>query len=380
MLRRLGTVENILVTGGAGFIGSHLVDALVALGNRVRVLDLLVPQVHGRDIRMPKYLPNGVEFMKGDVSDAAAWRWALKDIDIVFHEAAEVGVGQSMYEIVKYMKANTLGTAIMLELLTTDEYPIEKLVVASSMSIYGEGAYECPSCGPVFPQLRTSEQLLQRDWRMRCPNCQRFATPVPTREDKPLFPTSIYAISKRDQEEMCLAIGRAYGIPTVALRYFNAYGPRQALSNPYTGVAAIFSSRLLNGSPPLIFEDGLQSRDFVHVSDIVQANLLAMKNDHANYEVFNIGTGRSLTVFDVARALAQALDVEIEPKIVEKFREGDIRHCYADISKAQQVLGYIPKVAFEDGVSDLVKWVSEQESLDLVDNATRELEMRGLTK
>jgi dTDP-L-rhamnose 4-epimerase len=373
-------VKNILVTGGAGFIGSHLVDALVALGYRVRVLDLLVPQVHGCDVRAPKHLPDGVEFMKGDVGDAEAWRWALEDVDIVFHEAAEVGVGQSMYEIVRYMKANTLGTAIMLELLATGEYPIKKLIVASSMSIYGEGGYECPSCGPVFPQLRTTEQLLQRNWEMRCSSCEGVVAPVPTREDKPLFPTSIYAISKRDQEEMCLVIGRAYGIPTVALRYFNTYGPRQALSNPYTGVAAIFSSRLLNGNPPLIFEDGLQSRDFVHVSDIAQANLLAMRNGHANYEVFNIGTGRPLTVLDVAHALSKALSVEIEPKMVGKFREGDIRHCYADISKAQRVLGYTPRVAFEDGISDLVKWVSEQESLDLVDNAARELEKRGLTK
>lgn len=373
-------MKNILVTGGAGFIGSHLADALIALGHRVRVLDLLVPQVHGRDVHAPKYLSDDVEFMKGDVSDAEAWRWALKGIDIIFHEAAEVGVGQSMYEIVRYMRANTLGTAIMLELLATGEYPIEKLIVASSMSIYGEGAYECPSCGPVSPQLRTTKQLVQRDWEMRCPGCQRVVAPAPTGEDKPLFPTSIYAISKRDQEEMCLAIGRAYGIPTVALRYFNVYGPRQALSNPYTGVAAIFSSRLLNGNPPLIFEDGLQSRDFIHVSDIVQANLLAMKNGHANYEVFNIGTGRQLTVLDVVRALSKALGVEIEPQIVGKFREGDIRHCYADISKAQRVLGYTPRVTFEDGTSDLVEWVSEQESLDLVDNATRELEMRGLAK
>lgn len=373
-------MKNVLVTGGAGFIGSHLVEELVALGHRVRVLDLLVPQVHGRDVQSPMYLPDDVEFMKGDVGDVEAWRWALEDIDVVFHEAAEVGVGQSMYEIVRYMRANTLGTAVMLELLATGEYPIEKLIVASSMSIYGEGAYECSSCGPVFPQLRSTEQLQQRRWEMRCPGCEATASPVPTDEDKPLFPTSIYAISKRDQEEMCLSVGRAYGIPTVALRYFNVYGPRQALSNPYTGVAAIFSSRLLNGNPPLIFEDGLQSRDFVHVSDIVQANLLAMRNGHANYEVFNIGTGRASTVLDIARALARTLGIEIEPTIVGKFREGDIRHCYADISKARRILGYVPKVAFEDGISDLVQWVRQEESLDLVDNATRELEMRGLTK
>jgi dTDP-L-rhamnose 4-epimerase len=203
---------------------------------------------------------------------------------------------------------------------------------------------------------------------------------MPTAEDKPLHPTSIYAISKRDQEEMCLTIGRAYDIPTVALRYFNTYGPRQAVSNPYTGVAAIFSSRLLNRNPPLIFEDGLQSRDFVHVSDIVQANLLAVENDAANYEVFNIGTGRLLTILDVANALIQALHLEITPQIVGKFRAGDIRHCYADISKARQILGYSPNVSFDDGITDLVNWVRTQESQDLVSQAVQELEQRGLAK
>jgi len=373
-------VKSILVTGGAGFIGSHLVEALVSLGHRVKVLDLLIPQVHGRDAQVPRYLPDGVEFLNGDVVDSEAWRWALDGVDVVFHEAAEVGVGQSMYDIVRYMRANTLGTAILLELLATGDYPVKKLVVASSMSIYGEGAYECASCGPVYPRLRATEQLLEREWEMRCPNCGQAVVPVPTGEDKPLYPTSIYAISKRDQEEMCLAVGRAYSIPTVALRYFNTYGPRQALSNPYTGVAAIFSSRLLNGNPPLIFEDGLQSRDFVHVSDIVQANLLAMENGRADYEVFNVGTGRQATVLDVARTLSDALAVEVAPQIVGKFREGDIRHCFADISKARRVLGYEPRVSFEDGFSDLARWVSRQHSLDLVDEATRELEERGLTR
>lgn len=373
-------MKRILVSGGAGFIGSHLVDALVGEGHTVRVMDALVPQVHGVDAQIPRHIPDGVEFVRRDVTDPDAWRQVLQDVDVVFHEAAEVGVGQSMYEIVRYVKANTMGTAILLELLSSGEYPIEKLIVASSMSIYGEGAYECANCGRVFPQLRAEEQLTQRDWEMRCPSCRETVAPRPTGEEKPLFPTSIYAISKRDQEEMCLTVGRAYGIPTVALRYFNVYGPRQALSNPYTGVAAIFSSRLLNGNPPLIFEDGLQSRDFVHVSDIVQANLLAMRNGDADYEVFNIGTGRSLTILDVAQALSEALGVDVEPEIAGRFRAGDIRHCFADISKAERVLGYRPRVAFEDGISDLVNWVREQESLDLVESATEELEQRGLTR
>ncbi len=346
----------------------------------MRVLDALVPQVHGSDGTGPKYLPASVEFIRGDVTDIEAWRRALEGVQVIFHEAAEVGVGQSMYDIVRYIRANTLGTAIMLQLLTRDEYPVEKLIVASSMSIYGEGAYRCSACGPIFPHLRSAEQLRNRQWEMLCPNCNQVLTPEPTAEDKPLFPTSIYAISKRDQEEMCLTVGRAYSIPVVALRYFNTYGPRQAVSNPYTGVAAIFSSRLLNQRPPLIFEDGLQSRDFVHVSDVVQANLLAMQNDAANYEVINVGTGRSLSILDVANFLARAMDLEIKPHIVEKFREGDIRHCYSDISKARRVLGYTPRVTFEDGMSDLVNWVERQESLDLLDRALQELERRGLTK
>jgi dTDP-L-rhamnose 4-epimerase len=373
-------VKSILVTGGAGFVGSHIVDALIARGHRVRVLDALVPQVHGSNAAELKYLPESAEFIRGDVTDIEAWRAALQDVDVVYHEAAEVGVGQSMYEIVRYMHANTLGTAILLELLASGEYEIEKLIVASSMSIYGEGAYRCSNCGPVFPELRTEKQLRNRQWEMFCPNCRQEVTAEPTAEDKPLYPTSIYAISKRDQEEMCLTVGRAYGIPTVALRYFNIYGPRQAVSNPYTGVAAIFSSRLLNQQSPLIFEDGLQSRDFVHVSDIVQANLLALESEAANYEALNIGTGRPLSVLDVANALIAEMQLEINPQIVGKFREGDIRHCYSDISKAQRILGYAPQVRFEDGVTDLVAWVKTQESEDLVNQAVQELEQRGLTK
>src|SRR5687768_11767093 len=261
---------NILVTGGAGFIGSHLVDALVAAGHRVRVLDLLVSQVHGEN--SPQYLHPEAEFIHGDVCDTALLHTALDGIDAVYHEAAEVGVGQSMYEIQRYVRANDMGTAALLEVLVERRQPLRKLIVASSMSIYGEGAYTCSVCGVVAPQLRPAEQLRERRWELECSACQAKLSPRPTPEDKPLFPTSVYAITKQDQEQFCLVVGRAYGIPTVALRYFNVYGPRQALSNPYTGVCAIFSSRLLNDQPPMIFEDGEQTRDFVHVSDIVQAN------------------------------------------------------------------------------------------------------------
>jgi dTDP-L-rhamnose 4-epimerase len=375
---------NILVTGGAGFIGSHLVDALVARGHHVRVYDSLVPQVHGTAVaesqQPPAHLNPSAEFIYGDVRDRETLRNALQDVEVIFHQAAEVGVGQSMYEITRYVEANTGGTAVLLELLASEPHQVQKVIVASSMSIYGEGAYACPNCGPVYPQLRPEAQLAQRDWEIYCSTCQAALAACPTPEEKPLFPTSIYAVSKMDQELMCLAIGQAYRVPVVALRYFNVYGPRQALSNPYTGVAAIFSARLLNGNRPLVFEDGHQSRDFTHVSDIVRANLLALEREEANYQVFNVGTGRSLSILDVAQALAKGLGLDIEPEIVGKYRAGDIRHCYADITRIRELLGYQPQVRFEEGMADLVNWVCKQEGVDLVERARAELEQRGLAR
>jgi dTDP-L-rhamnose 4-epimerase len=371
---------NILVTGGAGFIGSHLVQRLVAHGHRVRILDALVPQVHGTDATWPGHLPGDVERLRGDVAHVGAWEQALPGIDVVYHLAAEVGVGQSMYEIVRYMNANTLGTAIFMELLASGRYPIQKVIVASSMSIYGEGAYRCPECGPVAPPIRDDRQLQERRWELVCPTCGHQLEALPTSEDKPLQPTSVYAISKRDQEELCLSVGRSYGIPTVALRFFNVYGPGQALSNPYTGVAAIFSSRLLNGNPPLIFEDGRQSRDFIHVDDLVDGLVLALHCDHANDQAINLGTGVPMSIVDIADALADALDVDIQPIVVEKFRAGDIRHCYADITRATRLLGFAPKTTFGDGVRELVAWVRDQEAIDATDQAQRELEARGLAR
>ena len=368
----------VLVTGGAGFIGSHIVELLLERGYPVRIYDKLVAQVHGTtDAR---YVPKDVELIQADMRDADALRRALKGVGAIIHDAAEVGVGQSMYEIVRYVDANTGGTAVLLELLANELHQVEKIVVASSMSIYGEGAYRCSEHGEVYPRLRPEEQLARQEWEVTCPTCGLAVTPAPTHEEKPLFPTSIYAISKMDQELMCLAVGQAYGIPVAALRYFNAYGPRQALSNPYTGVAAIFSSRLLNGRPPVIFEDGNQSRDFIHVSDIARANILALELEQANGEVFNVGTGRSTSVADIARALAARMGLDIEPEIVGRYRAGDIRHCYADISKARRRLGYEPRIRFEDGVEDLVSWVRDQQADDRVDVAREELARRGLTR
>lgn len=371
--------SNILVTGGAGFIGSHLVDALVERGHNVRILDSIVEQVHGD--KVPEHLNPEAEFIRGDVCDPEAVRKALEGIDVIYHEAAEVGVGQSMYEIVRYVKANDLGTAVLLEEVIKRPKQFKKLVVASSMSIYGEGAYRCDGCDlTVNPFLRPNEQLSAHDWEFKCQECGVQLTPIGTTEEKPLYPTSVYAVSKQDQEQYCLAVGRAYKIPTVAFRYFNVYGPRQALSNPYTGVCAIFSSRLLNDQPPTIFEDGDQSRDFVHVSDIVQANLLALESDKGDYEAMNVGTGRPTTVRQISTILAKGLGKNIQPDIVGKYREGDIRHCVADISKARRLLGYEPKVTLEAGMEELLGWVSGQSANDKVSAATAELAAYSLVK
>ena len=370
---------NVLVTGGAGFIGSHLVDALVDRGHRVRVLDALVSQVHGDDAA-PAYVNPAAEFIQADVCDREAVNAALEGIDVVFHEAAEVGVGQSMYEIERYVRANDLGTAVLLEAILGRKSQIKKLVVASSMSIYGEGAYRCETCGIVAPQIRSSAQLLDRQWEVECPTCGKHLSAALTTEEKPLFPTSVYAVTKQDQEQFCLAVGRSYGIPAVALRYFNVYGTRQALSNPYTGVCAIFSARLLNHNRPLVFEDGEQTRDFVHVSDIVRANLLALETNAADYQAINIGTGVATSIRAVSRLLAEGLGVDLEPEIVGKYREGDIRHCVADISKAKSLLGYEPQMTLERGIPQLLSWVREQAAKDEVESATAELESRQLVR
>ncbi len=369
----------ILVTGGAGFIGSHLVDALIERGYKVRIYDNLDPQVHGKAQKIPEYLNKKAEFIKGDVRDRKRLKDAIKDIDIIFHEASAVGVGQSMYEIEKYVDANTRGTAVLLDILVNEPNKVKKVLVASSMSIYGEGAYKCKNCGVVYPKLRSREQLKKRDWEMRCPHCGSIVKPMPTNEDKPLYPTSVYAITKRDQEELVISTLQAYSIPAVALRYFNAYGSRQSLSNPYTGALAIFTSRLLNKNSPLIFEDGNQTRDFVYVQDIVKANLLSMEKDEANWESFNVGTGRMTSIKEASEIIAKNIKPGIKSVVVNKFRAGDIRHCYADISKIKRVLGFKPMFSFENGIKKYLQWVVKQKPVDRVNNAIRELEEKGLT-
>jgi dTDP-L-rhamnose 4-epimerase len=369
--------KNILITGGAGFVGSHLTDALLAAGHNVRVLDNLTSQVHHHG--MPDYLARDAEFVRGDVQDAAAVRHALNDIHVVFHMAAAVGVGQSMYEIERYMGANTQGTAVLLQELLRRRSRVEKLVLASSMSIYGEGKYLCARCHDAAPPLRSVAQLRTKQWEPNCPVCLEALTPVPTDEAKPLQCSSIYALSKKNQEEMCLLFGRTYGLPVVALRYFNIYGTRQALSNPYTGVAANFASRIINGNPPLIFEDGRQLRDFVSVEDVVRANMLAMECSKADGMALNIGSGEPISIREVAAELARAMDSEIAAELTQKYRAGDVRHCFADISAARRLLGYRPRVRFADGLKQLVEWLCSQQPQDRAAEAVAQLSEFGLT-
>lgn len=371
--------KTVLVTGGAGFLGSHLVDRLLQRGYHVRVFDNLTTQVHPNGF--PEYLTTDIEFISGDMRHLDRVKFAVKGADIVIHLAAAVGVGQSMYEIAHYMGANSQGTANLLQALLDTKTQIEKLVVASSMSIYGEGKYVCTGCGDVAPGPRPTEQLRNKDFEVHCPVCDRVVMPVATDESKPLQYTSIYALSKKAQEEMCLLFGRTYDVPVTALRYWNIFGTRQALSNPYTGVAAIFASRLLNRRAPLVFEDGRQLRDFVSVHDVVDANLLAMERHEADGMALNIASGHKISINEVAAQLVEELGLtdEINVEITGKYRAGDIRHCFADISLARQVLGYKPKYRFADGIRELVDWLRSQTAEDRAAEAVRHLTAYGLT-
>lgn len=370
--------DTVLVTGGAGFIGSHLVDRLVERGRSVVVIDSLEPQVHGgsRGYRNP-----GARYVEGSILDREALGHALEGAGEVVHLAAQVGVGQSMYEMSRYVGDNTLGTVALLEEMARRRDQIRSLVVASSMSIYGEGQYRCDTCGTDDAVVvRTLEALRSREWEPVCESCGGPVIAVPTRESKRIRCESVYAITKRDQEELSLVFGRAYGVRTVALRFFNVYGPRQSLSNPYTGVAAIFSSRLLGGRAPEVFEDGLQTRDFIHVSDIAEAIHLALTRQAVGDVALNVGTGVATSVLDVAHILGEELGVDVAPQIVGRFRHGDIRHCYADPSRASDGLGFQARVPFRDGMRELAAWIKESSppAVDLTERAAEELAERGL--
>lgn len=349
--------EHVLITGGAGFLGSHLADALLREGHVVRALDNLEPQVHGPDRRRPDYLHRDVELIVGDVRDPGAVRGALRGIDAVYHFAAMVGVGQSMVQIERYVSANTVGTSVLLEAIRHD--PIRRLIVASSMSLYGEGLYRSASGAVVAGACRSVERLRAQQWEL-ADEAGDPLSPVATPETKAPGLESVYALSKYDQEQLCLIAGRAHGTPTVALRFFNAYGPRQALSNPYTGVLAIFAARLLQGAPPRIFEDGFQRRDFVSVHDIVRACVSALTAPRAVGRAINVGSGQSRTVREVADALAEVLGRDVRPEITGQHRKGDIRHCFADVSLARSTLGYTPRVSLERGLSELGEWLARQ--------------------
>jgi dTDP-L-rhamnose 4-epimerase len=366
----------ILITGGAGFIGSHLADELLGAGYAVRALDSLVPQVHELPER-PPYLDDDVELIVGDVRNRDVLDRALDGVSAVFHLAAQVGVGQSMYQIADYTSTNVVGTATLLEALA--EHPVERLIVASSMSVYGEGLYRGAGGAPVERADRNVERVSGGLWDPIDADGGALE-PVATPETKPPSLKSVYAQTKYDQERLCLIVGEAYRIPTVAMRFFNAYGPRQALSNPYTGVLAIFASRLLNRRAPLIYEDGRQRRDFVSVYDVARALRLALEAPAAAGHVFNVGSGQSATVFEIATRLAGLLDVsDIEPEVTGTFRLGDVRHCFADISRARAILGYEPQMTLDAGLMELACWLSGREAPDRVDEANAELASRGLT-
>lgn len=369
--------ELVLITGGAGFIGSHLADELLTQGYRVRVLDNLDPQVHADSWKRPDYLDPEVELILGDVRDAAAVQQALDGVDFVYHFAAAVGVGQSMYQISRYTDVNCMGTAVLLEALS--QQPVKKLVVASSMSIYGEGLYRDRKHQKIEPEERREEQLLEGIFELMDEGVP--LEPIPTPESKRCIPSSYYALGKYDQEKMCLICGRAYRFPVVAMRFFNVYGPRQALSNPYTGVLAIFASRLLNNQAPKIFEDGEQRRDFVHVRDVARACRLALETPSAAGRAFNVGSGRRYTINEIAASLSKVLGKShVGTEVTGGYRVGDIRHCYADISAAREVLGYTPRIEFEAGLSDLAEWLEGQVADDLVEMASAELASRGLSR
>jgi dTDP-L-rhamnose 4-epimerase len=370
---------HVLVTGGAGFIGSFLTEALLKQGVNVRVLDVLHPQVHPSG-KKPAYLTNQCEFVQADIRDQEKLKKALSGMDQVVHLAARVGVGQSQYEIRDYTDVNIGGTAGLLD-LWVNQYrdQIKKLVVASSMSIYGEGAYACHACGKVSLKARSLESVQQGQWEPVCSQCNSPLKAQPTSEGHRLLGDSVYAITKRVQEEMVLSVGKTYGLGVVALRFFNVYGPRQSLSNPYTGVLSIFLSRIKNKRAPIIYEDGLQTRDFVSVHDIAQACIESLKNDNLKNEVFNVGSGDPRAIRAIAESLIQAARISTNLDITQRYRKGDIRHCFADLTQILKKTNYRPQVSFEEGLRELIEWAQNEKAEDRSDQADQELRSKGLS-
>ena len=373
------SMRKILVTGGAGYIGSHLVDALVKREYRVTVLDNLEPQVH-RSGTWPSYANAGAEYVRGDVRDRAVFEPLVLAADAVVHFGAAVSVGQSMYQVDRYVDVNTRGTALLLDILVNAKHDVKKVLVASSIGVYGEGAYTCQTHGSVAPTIRPEQQLAARDWEQHCPVCGSHVASIPTPEDKALYRDNIYSMTKYHQEEMVLLIGKTYGIPAVAPRFFNVYGPRQSLSNPYAGVAAIWLSRLLNSKQPVVFEDGGQLRDFVSIHDVVDCLVLMLEQPGADYLPVNVGSGETVTILEIAQLLARLLGSSIEPQITQSGRKFDIRHNTADITRAKTTLGFAPRVSLEQGFSELIEWAKSTPdvAVDFFDRALGELQAKGL--
>jgi dTDP-L-rhamnose 4-epimerase len=373
----------IAVIGGAGFIGSHLVDALLAQGFSTRVIDNLDSQVHP-DGAPPAYLNPRAEFIREDVRNLEGLSRAIEDMNAIFYLAGAVGVGDSMFKIRHYAEANVLGGSNLLDILANRKHTVRKVILSSSVTVYGEGKYSCPQHGFVFPGTRSAEETKSRHWEPRCPveskdvRCSAKLTPLSIDEGKPLSPLSVYAVTKRTQEEMFLTVGAAYGVPVAVLRYFNVYGSRQALSNPYTGVAKIFASQFAQGKAPLIYEDGLQTRDLVHVSDVVQANLLALQRDEANGEIFNVGTGRPTSILEMARAVSSRLNSHVAFQPSHQHRAGDVRHCWADITKIRARLGFEPRYLFPAGIEDVLATAHDAQNPSETLEAHNKLVERGL--
>lgn len=376
--------KSVLITGGAGFIGSNLALKLLSKGYAVTVLDNLSEQIHGENPEnSPLYnsIQGKVNFIKGSVDSVSDWEKALKGQNVVVHLAAETGTGQSMYEIQKYNNVNIMGTAILWDILANNSHSIKKVVVASSRAIYGEGKYKCPTHGIVYPQARIENDMVKGDFNIKCPICQSNAELLATTEDSKIHPTSIYGFTKQAQEEMSMIAGKSLNIPVVAYRYQNVYGPGQSLSNPYTGILSIFSTRIRNGNGIKIFEDGEESRDFVYIDDVVDATILGIEKDEANFNSFNVGTGQRTSVVEVANTLIEKLNSKVDIEITGNFRIGDIRDNVADISKAKSLLGFEPKFTFRDGMEQFVNWVKLQDvQADSYDKSISELKEKGLYK
>ena len=369
---------NILITGGAGFIGSHTADQLIAKGHRVRILDLLDPQIHGKNADFPDYLHPDIEKIYGDVCQPEDVNKALEDIDAVYHFAALTGVGQSMYDIRNYVDVNVIGTATLLECIVKQNIKLKQFILASSRAVYGEGTHTCPEHGTIYPSLRLREDLDKGMFHQLCPHCRTILEPVATIEERPLDPLSVYAETKKHQEDYCRYAANTFGIPVTMLRYFNVYGSRQSLKNPYTGVVSIFYNRIIANQALSLYEQGMPGRDFVHIFDVAKANVLALENNNRSPAIFNVGSGCNDTIRDVAGALAKACKKDVEMLDLGEFRQGDIFSCYADLTQAKHGLNFSPSTSLEQGMEEFVQWASDQESFDGYEKTVDELEKYGL--